>query len=158
MMVMRFDHPPDYDQNQNFKSNWPSPIVFHDQWKAGQEQDPAVMAVDYDNLESIDVSEFRVFNNDLYHEKYHRYHNAMPPFTDLHKTRKSAGVGSMDQETPTDSMAFQGTFRIKDKSGTRTQEILGSGHHGPDYVGVSSVRAGKGQKTMSAAPTVHRLI
>ena len=30
--------------------------------------------------------------------------------------------------------------------GTILMDVKGSGHHGPDYVGVSSVRSGKGYK------------
>ena len=72
--------------------------------------------------------------------------------------RKGAGQASADAETHTDSLAFQGSMRIKEAGGILAQEIQGSGHHGPDYTGVASVRAGKGQKVSGQAPTLHRLI
>jgi hypothetical protein len=81
----------------------------------------------------------------------------MPDFRTLHVTRKTAGQGSADSETSTDCLAFQGSMKVKE-NGMLIQEIHGSGHHGPDYTGVASVRAGKGQKTAGQAPTLHRLI
>jgi len=35
-------------------------------------------------------------------------------------------------------------MKIWDKDGRCNNEVTGSGHHGKDYVGVASVRAGKG--------------
>jgi hypothetical protein len=164
MMVMAFAHDKQ-DQgddgqrlyDRHFRRNWPSPIVYHDSWTPGQRvADAITLPVDCDNIHVISVEEFRVFNNPLY-MAYQDYKTFMPPFNELHKQRKSAGQSSVDSETPTDSLAFQGTMRIKE-DGRLMQEILGSGHHGPDYIGIASVRAGKGQKVSGQAPTLHRLI
>jgi len=38
------------------------------------------------------------------------------------------------------------------------EETLGSGHHGPDYVGVAMLRAGKGIKPEAKAPSLLRMI
>ena len=35
-------------------------------------------------------------------------------------------------------------MKIFDNKGVLINEVTGSGHHGKDYVGVASVRAGKG--------------
>ena len=158
MMVMAFAHnKQDEDYDRHFRRNWPSPIVFHDSWNPGERVAEAItLPVDCDNIHVISVEEFRVFNNPLY-MAYQDYKTFMPPFNELHKQRKSAGQSSVDSETPTDSLAFQGTMRIKE-DGRLMQEILGSGHHGPDYIGIASVRAGKGQKVSGQAPTLHRLI
>jgi len=141
MMVMAFVHDKDkkdetgktyYDKH--FRRNWPSPIVFHDNYDPSQaERNPKdSLPVDYDNLQVIDVDEFRVFNNPLYNA-YQDYKELMPPFHEMHVMRKPAGHSSVDAETPSDCLAFQGTMRIKENSNV-VQEILGSGHHGPDYV------------------------
>lgn len=166
MMVMAFVHDREkrdgdgislYDKH--FRRNWPSPIVFHDS-RAGAHahgSQKESLPVDYDNLQVIDVDEFRVFNNSLYADSYGQYRSMMPHFHEMHLMRKTAGQSSADSETHTDSLAFQGSMKIK-QGGTILQEIHGSGHHGPDYTGIASVRAGKGQKTAGQAPTLHRLI
>jgi hypothetical protein len=164
MMVMAFVHDkaklgndgaPLFDKH--FRRNWPSPIVFHDTYQKHGAQTKETLPLDYDNLQVIDVDEFRVFNNELYVDPYNQYKAMMPSFHEMHMMRKSAGQSSAEAETHTDSLAFQGSMRIKE-GGVVVQDIQGSGHHGPDYIGVASVRAGKGQKVSGQAPTLHRLI
>jgi hypothetical protein len=163
MMVMAFVHDKSrHDEteghllyNKHFRRNWPSPIVFYDTHNE-RENARETLPLDYDNVQAVDVEEFRVFNNSLYDAAYKEYKALMPDFRTMHMTRKSAGQSSADAETSTDCLAFQGSMRVKE--GGVTQEIQGSGHHGPDYVGVASVRAGKGQKVSGQAPTLHRLI
>ena len=166
MMVMAFAHDrslrDDYGMtlyDKHFRRNWPSPIVFHDSAAGKTQGEPnrETLPVDYDNLQVIDVDEFRVFNNPLYASSYKDYLSMMPHFHEMHVMRKSAGQSSADSETQTDSLAFQGSMRVK-QNGMVVQEIHGSGHHGPDYTGVASVRAGKGQKSAGQAPVLHRLI
>jgi hypothetical protein len=115
------------------------------------------MAVDKENLELTDVEDFRVFNAELYKDQYNEYKKKMPPFHELHKMRKSAGMASAEAETQSDALAFQGSMRIKEE-GRLIQDIQGSGHHGPDYVGVASVRAGKGIKYNGQAPTLSHMV
>lgn len=166
MMVMAFVH----DKNEvdeagrsvfdkNFRRNWPSPIVFHDMHNPSRVAAPAneTLPLDHENLQVTDVEDFRVFNNALYSHSYGAYRNMMPAFHELHKMRKSAGQASADSETHTDSLAFQGSMRIKSR-GSIMQDIQGSGHHGPDYVGVASVRAGKGIKYNGMAPALTHMV
>lgn len=167
MMVMAFVH--DRDElgkedgrtlfESNFRRNWPSPIVFHDTHNPVRAAAPAneTLPLDYDNIQVLDVEDFRVFNNPLYAHSYGAYRDLMPPFHELHVMRKSAGQSSADAETHIDSLAFQGSMRIKEK-GRVIQEIQGSGHHGPDYVGVASVRAGKGIKYTGQAPALTHMV
>jgi hypothetical protein len=164
MMVMAYVHDrarlDDSGSNvydRHFKRNWPSPIVFYDTYDENNpQQQRETLPIDYDNVQTVDVEEFRVFNNPLYTRAYRDYQGMMPEFKTLHITRKTAGQGSADAETGTDCLAFQGSMRIKE--GGVIQEIQGSGHHGPDYVGVASVRAGKGQKVSGQAPTPYRIV
>ena len=155
MMVMAFQH----DGVTDFKRNWPSPIVFYDTTTSnpGAAQAAPHLPADYENIQVIPVDEFRVFNNPTYAQQYGAYFNLMPDFHTLHATRKPAGQSSVDQETPSDCLAFQGTLRVIGPGGIRS-ETLGSGHHGVDYVGVSTVREGKGMKVAMAAPTPYRMV
>jgi len=159
MMVMAFVHDRGDDAvfGEHFQRNWPSPIVYYDSFNPQARGGAETIPVDFDNLQAVNVEEFRVFNNDLYFPKYRHYREMMPDFRTLHMTRKSAGQSSADSETGVDVLAYQGSMRIKER-GALVQEIQGSGHHGPDYTGVASVRAGKGQKVAGQAPTLHRLI
>jgi len=71
----------------------------------------------------------------------------------MHTTKKSAGQAVAENESTGNSLAFQGTYKVwlapgygQGGGGTALQDVKGSGHHGVDYVGVSSVRSGKGHK------------
>ena len=50
-------------------------------------------------------------------------------------------------------MAYSGTFKYRTAerggpvSAATMHEISGCGHHGPDFVGAASLRAGKGYRT-----------
>jgi hypothetical protein len=145
--------------DSHFKRNWPSPIVFHDTHNPHRDAAPVneTLPLDYDNIQVVDVDDFRVFNNELYHHPYTHYKEMMPPFQELHKMRKTAGASSAESETQTDSLAFQGSMRIK-LNGRVEQEIQGSGHHGADYIGVASVRAGKGLRFNGQAPTLAHMV
>lgn len=168
MMVMAFVHDPTQPDTQtgsgtvydkHFRRNWPSPIVFHDSLSNTQSAAPGneTLPLDNENLQVSDVEEFRVFNNPLYQNSYGAYKALMPAFNELHKMRKSAGQASADSETHIDCLAFQGSMRIK-QDGRVLQDIQGSGHHGPDYVGVASVRAGKGIKYNGMAPALTHMV
>jgi hypothetical protein len=166
MMVMAFVHDKEAVNAEGrpifdtvFRRNWPSPIVFHDVHNPTKERAPAneTLPLDYDNIQVTDVQEFRVFNNELYAKSYAGYREMMPSFHELHKMRKTAGQSSSEAETQVDSLAFQGSMRIK-QDGRLMQEIQGSGHHGVDYVGVASIRAGKGIKYTGQAPTFQHMV
>ena len=166
MMVMAFNHHEARQQGSfganhkssykaNFKSNWPSPIVFYDR---GINSVASSTSADFDNIHVVEVDQFRVFNNDLYDNGYKPYKNRMPDFWDLHKIRKNAGTAAVENEAQSDALAFQGTMRtLSADNGAVIQEIQGSGHHGPDFVGCASLRAGKGYK-INSQPTIQRII
>jgi hypothetical protein len=167
MMVMAFHHlesknsagvgmDPNYSKfKQHFSSNWPSPIVFYDRLEQGNQM---AARADFDNLHAVEVNQFRVFNNPLYRNAYAPYKDKMPNFWELHTIRKNAGLAATENEVSSDALAFQGTMRILSaETGAVLQEVLGSGHHGPDFIGVASLRAGKGYR-LNSQPTVHRLV
>jgi hypothetical protein len=54
----------------------------------------------------------------------------------------------VEGETFCEALAFQGTMKvINSVTRSEIEHIQGSGHHRPDWVGVASIRAGKGYKT-----------
>lgn len=158
MMVLGFVHDLKSQYYRTlFQRNWPSPILFDDNFNPNRGYKELVRAtVGYDNLDVLDVSGFRVFNKPIYNA-YCKYRVHFPMFYELHMQRKGAGESTEDLETTTDSLAFQGTMRIKE-DGRLITEILGSGHHGADYVGVSSIRAGKGYKMIPGRPMLQHLV
>ncbi len=152
MMVMAFNHQVGDAFHDQFRANWPSPIIFYD--------DPGNrnrMPIDYDNLHVIPTEEFRVFDTEIYRDGYNAYKSKMPDFATLHRMRKNAGLAAVEHEVSSDALAFQGTMRVQTTEGQLVQEIAGSGHHGPDFVGVASLRAGKGYK-INSQPTIQRLV
>jgi hypothetical protein len=143
MMIMAFYHDPLNatvpEWREKFKENWPSPILYYDRHNS-----TTTVPAGAENNVSIGTKDFLVFYKFLY-PLYQVYRHLMPNFCDLHQSRKSASNSTQDDETQVDCLAFQGTMR-KIVNGMMVQQIHGSGHHGPDFVGVASVRAGKGYK------------
>lgn len=137
--------------SKDYSRNWPSPIQFHDRL----EVDAPRHSVDPEALYSVSEPEWRVFNKATYREQYRAYLHRMPDFSYFHQTRKLPGYASVEAESTQSALAFQGSMRIV--NGLVREEIHGSGHHGPDYVGVAMLRAGKGTRPIISAPTPMRL-
>lgn len=156
MMVFAFHHPRDKrrteDFQDKFKTNWPSPINFYQK----RDVHPRPAMVGAENQAMIATNEYNVFDPAIY-PSYYWYQEIMPDFRELHEMRKSASQSVQDDETAIDCLAFQGTMRIK-QNGVIVDTINGSGHHGPDYIGVSSVRAGKGYKVTGGITQLVRQI
>ena len=55
-------------------------------------------------------------------------------------------------------MAFEGTMKIYNEKGVCKQHVQGSGHLGPSYVGVASVREGRGILNTHMQPQMIRQI
>jgi len=161
MMVLAFHHDTASADYNNFKRNWPSPIVFHDDYDYNQAPNRQkhygnfTLTADPSNIHVTNVQDMRVFNNPLYQAYSHYYHH-MPHFSNLHKIRKPAGTAAVENETFCDALAFQGTMKTF-QGGHEVEHIQGSGHHGPDWVGVASVRSGKGYK-IASQPGLQRLV
>ena len=159
MMVMAFVH----EANSPAKSNWPSPLVFfhptgtHPPNLSTRTQGTSI-PIDSDNIKVIHTQDFTVFEQAPYNAVYNVYKNEMPDFGMLHKIRKNAGQATVENEAVVDSIAFQGSMKmLNNANSTVIKDIQGSGHHGPDFVGVASLRSGKGYK-INTQPTLQRLI
>jgi hypothetical protein len=158
IMVMAF---PVNKNDRQWQRNWPSPIVFHDSNPGKPVQQEPNYVLDPDNVERVFDERMRVFGQ-LYNrtstdptiqKRYERYYRKMPNFTYQHTTKKSAGQAVAENESTGNSLAFQGTYRVwlapnsgQGGGGTSLMDVKGSGHHGVDYIGVASVRSGKGYK------------
>ena len=71
---------------------------------------------------------------------------------------KCACLATMENEATLIRLGHGGTYQYKlDSDNTGWVEIFGCGHHGPDFVGKASERAGKGMK-ISGPPQAIRLI
>lgn len=129
-----------------------SPIVFHDKL----EIDPPKIGVDPESLYAIADNSWRVFNLPEYKEQYRAYLSRMPDFSHYHQIRAHPGKSSVEAESTQNALAFHGSMRII-RNGI-TQEIQGSGHHGPDMSGMQAVRAGKGYRPIFAPPVATRSV
>jgi hypothetical protein len=160
MMVMAFDHSDKKNSvhadlyEREFLPNWPSPIMFFDDYHKKN----ASLAMDSENIHVCDTNQFRVFNKGIYKNRYRPYKDKMPDFMSLHKIRKNAALAAVENEVSSDAHAFQGTMQILNSSGQPIEQILGSGHHGPDFIGASSLRAGKGYKFNTPQPSMLRIV
>ncbi|KAJ1464459.1 hypothetical protein T484DRAFT_1758078 [Baffinella frigidus] len=132
-----------FKRNENSTdADLPNPVIFHRDRHAnvGVPASP----VDPENIYSVDTLDMhKLFER--YGDQMEDYRNMMPDFTKMHHNRKGAGMASTEGDTHTLSMAFQGTMHVHlphKKTGVRT--VRGSGHLGESYVGIASVRAGKG--------------
>jgi hypothetical protein len=111
------------------------------------------MPVDGENANFIKMDPFRIFNRSYYQNQYKNYFHSMPDFSKMHNT-KTAGSASEENETQACALAFQGTMKVfpavnaaaPNQMAPPAYDISGSGHHGIDYVGVASVRSGKGMR------------
>jgi hypothetical protein len=152
MMVMSFPIHVDGHYRQDLPVNaplhgdpmvsWPSPVIFHHEFDDAGAQVP--LAVDAEHTHRINKAAFQVMHLPQYTQRYGEYVQKMPDFSRCHNV-KSAGTASEENETSCNSLAFQGTHRIHDHANPmHLCEVTGNGHHGADFVGAASVRAGKG--------------
>ena len=74
------------------------------------------------------------------------------------QANKPAGDCCVGNETSAQMFAFEGTMKTLDQSGNVIDVTQGSGHLGPSYVGVASIREGRGIQNAHMQPSLHRLI
>jgi hypothetical protein len=137
------------------RANWPSPIVFFDDTTKNNDDK---ITCDPECIHDVADYKMRVFNDDFYRSDYEQYRRKMPNFGKMHTIRKQAGIASAaDETTSLSKLAFQGSLRAMTKQGTIVDLQTGCGHLGPSYVGIASIRDGKGYK-LSTQPTLGRLV
>jgi hypothetical protein len=144
MLIMRFRHIPG--------KHWPNPILLSHEGPTTSSK--TEMPIDPENIHSIFDWKMAVFsagNNDTAAEKqvcqrYMQYagNPNFPDFARLHRQRKPAGYNAQESLTEATSLAFQGTSRVNYLEDMTDESTKGAGHLGQSYVGVASVREGKG--------------
>lgn len=150
LFVMRFKV-----NSRDVIPTWPSPIVVHDTL----DSDAPPNAIDPDGYYVLSDQSWRIFKHDAYREQYRNYLPLIPDFSYIHSLRKEPGHASVDSEASQSGLCFSGTYRICTVSNgiVQREEIMGNGHHGPDYVGVASIRNGKGMRNSYGMPIAAKI-
>ena len=110
-----------------------------------------------------------VFNSDhcpqfcdaAQHAKYEQYMERLGMFqwASVDQSSRPAGEAAIANESVSNMLAFQGTMNVYNKAnGTLRSQTQGSGHLGPSYVGVASIREGRGIQNAHQPPTMIRQI
>jgi hypothetical protein len=141
---------------------WPNPIVYHPSVEGNASVSP-----EKDNAPS-DVAHHMIFNagcsdpccGEAQIDKFQLYMQrlGMQHWVTIDQCNRPAGDCCIGNETSTSIYAFEGTMGTYDKEGHLLHKIQGSGHLGPSYVGVASVREGRGVMNPAAMPTLGRMI
>jgi hypothetical protein len=143
---------------------WSNPVLLSHEGgthaDVGQGDDEGSAYIDPENINSVYDKRMKIFNqNEDWRVRYQKYANE-PNFPDLsmmHATRKTAGSSSNDSVTEATSLAFQGTVKIDANGDNNWIHTRGAGHLGDSYVGVASVREGKGFRS-DGAPAGVRMV
>jgi hypothetical protein len=117
--------------------------------------------VEPENIYTTHDSRMDLFLKDEYREQFNaKYADHWPEFNALHRERKTAGHAANEGDTHSASLSFEGTMQYKMNGYDRPAvHQKGTGHLGESFVGVASVRAGKGlQAYMNTQPTMGRMI
>lgn len=157
MLVMRLPSNPAVT-----RSNWPNPIVFHSNVAGNINPDPQKDYV------LTDIDEHMVFKNSTTNKfttpaqraVYQQYMNtlAMNQWASHDQSARPAGEACVANESQSSLLAFQGTMRVYDERGGLLEHVQGSGHLGPSYVGVASIREGRGVQNAHEMPHMIRQI
>jgi len=123
--------------------NLPNPLVFH-------QANTEMMTLDGDHINAIKTEKMRL-KDFVNADRLGAYTQKMPDFSTLNN-RRIAGDAVQDDEVACVTMAFAGSWRLVTANGVL--ETAGSGHHGTDYVGCASVRAGKAARMVHPTPTL----
>lgn len=157
MLVMALPH-----DDSVSKKSWPNPIMFQPKDSGNASPDPEK------SMPPANTKDHVVFDhatNSKYctvaqANKFQEYMQAlgMTYWTTPDISNRPAGDCCIGNETSAHMMAFEGTMKVYNSNGQLVSETQGSGHLGPSYVGVASVREGRGVLNPQMAPTLGRLI
>ena len=144
------------------KQAWPNPIVFHGSIASSYCPDPEKSQGALPNL-----AEHMVFSHDKnprgctlpVQERFSQYMAKlqMTQWANVDQSSQPAGESCVANETTSSPMAFQGSMRVM-QAGNLIEDIKGSGHLGHSYVGVASVREGRGVLNPAGQHTTMRLV
>lgn len=157
MLVMALPHHPEVS-----KKAWPNPIMFQPKDSGNANPDPEKSSPPANTADHV---VFHHETNPNYctqaqQNKYDEYMQrlGMTYWTTPDISNRPAGDCCIGNETSAHMMAFEGTMNVYNANGTLVSCTQGSGHLGPSYVGVASVREGRGILNPQMAPQLGRLI
>jgi len=141
---------------------WPNPIVFHSDIASNFSADPEKSQGALPNLH-----EHMVFNHaqnprlcsPAVQDRFAQYmvRLEMSQWATVDQSSQPAGESCVANESTGTLMAFQGSMRVVQK-GQLVEDIKGSGHLGHSYVGIASVREGRGVLNPAAQHSTMRLV
>jgi hypothetical protein len=141
---------------------WPNPIVFHGNITNNYSPDPEKSQGALPN-----IHEHMVFNNEknplhcspAVQDRYNQYmaKMEMTQWANVDQSNQPAGESCVANESTSTPMAFQGSMRVT-QGGQLVEDIKGSGHLGHSYVGIASVREGRGVLNPAVQHSTLRLV
>lgn len=155
MLIMSIPH-----DHQVSKRAWPNPIMFQPKDSGNANPDPEKSAPPANTGDHVVFSSGSNYSTVAQQNKYNEYMQAlgMTYWTTPDISNRPAGDCCIGNETSSHMMAFEGTMKVYDANGAQISCTQGSGHLGPSYVGVASVREGRGVLNPQMAPQLARLI
>ena len=140
---------------------WPNPIVFQPNMSGNATPDPEKGPAPSD-LRNHMVFDASTGNCSVDQEQVYKQYMrvlGMEHWSTVDQSNKPAGDCCISNESASNMLAFQGTMKVYDKqSGTLTDSVQGSGHLGPSFVGVASVREGRGLMPAVGQPVLGHLM
>lgn len=155
MLVMALPH-----DSRNSQKTWPNPIALSNETPCIPPMTPNSSRHPNDLQDHMIFGAANTYCSEAQKNKIQEYFRKIN-FNVLHSpdsAQRESGEQCVNNETSSQLMAFEGTMKVYDQSGVCVDHIQGSGHLGPSYVGVASVREGRGVQNPSGAPSLHRLI
>jgi hypothetical protein len=142
--------------HSNSFDSFPNPVVFH---PAVHASDPSGSIPDR-GLKFNDIQKHCCFSADeqscswatsAIHTVYSLYYNALgvDGWKNMTSMAGAPGALAVADETATNIFSFSGQMTVTNKGGWK-EEHQGSGHLGPSFVGVASVREGRGLLQLSS--------
>lgn len=144
------------------KTAWPNPIIFQQNVSGNITPDPQKDTPLYG------MDEARVFDHVAcpalctpeIAQKYQQYMTRleMHQWASIDQNSRTAGDSCISNETCSSLLAFQGSMRVLNSNGAEIECTMGSGHLGPSFVGVASIREGRGMQNPVGMPAMVRQV
>lgn len=158
MLVMGLPH----DSDRSSRA-WPNPIIFTPEVLGNISLSPEKEQPPSDAKQHMifNCAENAYYCNEAQASKFKLYMQklGMEHWSTVDQANRPAGECCIGNETSAHMFAFEGTMKVLDKhSGALIDATQGSGHLGPSFVGVASIREGRGIQNANMQPSLHRLI
>jgi len=146
----------------NSRQAWPNPILFHGNMSAGYSPDPeksqGALPNMHEHMVFNAVHNPRVCSQEMV-DRWSQYmvKLEMTQWSNAEQSNQPAGESCVANESTSTPMAFQGSMRVM-QAGALVEDIKGSGHLGHSFVGIASVREGRGVHNPAAQHSTMRLV